>query len=109
MGRARSLSADEILAQLFLARRVCRRAGNDDESTSRSILPRVDNVVFMGMGESADNADAVVAATTAMVDANCFGLAPSRVTNEACRWTWSWERGRGTRAADPTTRSRACT
>jgi adenine C2-methylase RlmN of 23S rRNA A2503 and tRNA A37 len=43
MGRMRNLSADEICAQVYLARKVCR---------VMALLP-VDGVVFMGMGEPA--------------------------------------------------------
>jgi 23S rRNA (adenine2503-C2)-methyltransferase len=70
MGLLRNLSSCEILAQLYWANKVCRL---------RSIYP-IDNCVFMGMGEPADNVSAVVRAASIMVDRNLFGLAPSRVT-----------------------------
>ena len=41
MGKVRSLSSDEILVQMFYARKLCRERN----------LPAVSNVVFMGMGE----------------------------------------------------------
>jgi radical SAM superfamily enzyme YgiQ (UPF0313 family) len=41
MGKVRSLSTDEILAQMFFARKLCR--------LHPEILPPVTNVVFMGM------------------------------------------------------------
>jgi len=40
----------------------------------------IDNCVFMGMGEPADNIPAVVKAATMMTDANLFQLAPRRIT-----------------------------
>lgn len=41
MGRVRSLSSDEIMLQMFYARKLCRERA----------IPPVSNVVFMGMGE----------------------------------------------------------
>ena len=77
MGKLRSLTTDEILVQLYYANKVCRvvnnilNAQNDDDNhiaDNDNILPKVDNIVFMGMGEPADNADAVVPAVNTMVD-----------------------------------------
>lgn len=70
MGKLRSLSSDEILAQVWFARKVCRVLE----------IPAIDNVVFMGMGEPSDNADAVVVAAKAMADRQRYGMAQSRVT-----------------------------
>jgi 23S rRNA (adenine2503-C2)-methyltransferase len=70
MGKLRSLTAAEILAQLWAAIKTCREQG---------ILP-VDNIVFMGMGEPADNVDAVVRAAKVMTDPHGFALAPRKVT-----------------------------
>jgi len=70
MGKLRSLTASEILAQVWAAIKTCR---------SNDIYP-VDNVVFMGMGEPADNVDAVVQATRIMTAASGFQLAPRKVT-----------------------------
>jgi 23S rRNA (adenine2503-C2)-methyltransferase len=70
MGKLRSLSADEILAQLYWANKACR---------VRNICP-IDNVVFMGMGEPADNVGPVVQSANIMVDPILFQLAPRRVT-----------------------------
>lgn len=65
MGKLRNLSTDEILAQVFLARKVCRVL---------DIYP-VDGVVFMGMGEPADNADNVVQAAKVLTSQEQFGMA----------------------------------
>jgi 23S rRNA (adenine2503-C2)-methyltransferase len=70
MGILRSLSRDEILAQVYWANKVCR---------IDQIHP-VDNIVFMGMGEPGDNVNEVVEATRALVDHQMFGLASKRVT-----------------------------
>lgn len=70
MGKLRNLSADEILAQVFLARKVCRVLG---------ILP-VDGVVFMGMGEPSDNAENVVQAAKILTCQAQFGMAQRKVT-----------------------------
>jgi 23S rRNA (adenine2503-C2)-methyltransferase len=70
MGKLRSLTSAEILAQLWAAIKTCRE---------QDILP-VDNIVFMGMGEPADNVDAVVRAARIMTDPHGFALAPRKVT-----------------------------
>ena len=70
MGKLRSLTSDEILAQMFFARKICRLYE----------LPPVTNVVFMGMGEPADNAAAVVQATKILTARSLFQLSASKVT-----------------------------
>jgi 23S rRNA (adenine2503-C2)-methyltransferase len=70
MGILRSLTASEILAQFFWAQKICRLQA----------MHPIDNIVFMGMGEPADNGDAVVQAANIMVDRNLFKLTPRRVT-----------------------------
>jgi 23S rRNA (adenine2503-C2)-methyltransferase len=70
MGKLRSLTTDEILIQVAVANAICR---------SHDIYP-VDNIVFMGMGEPADNAAAVVQAARVLTDPFQFHLAPRRVT-----------------------------
>ena len=56
MGKLRSLSTDEILAQLFYAKKMVRLSTNgvlsraDDQKV---VLPSISNIVFMGMGEPA--------------------------------------------------------
>jgi len=70
MGKLRSLSSDEILAQFFYARKICRVCG----------IPSVGNVVFMGMGEPADNVDAVINAARILTDVDLFHQARSKVT-----------------------------
>jgi 23S rRNA (adenine2503-C2)-methyltransferase len=70
MGRIRNLTTDEILAQMFYAKKICRLEG----------LPEVSNIVFMGMGESADNAENVVKATEILTTRELFQLAAAKVT-----------------------------
>jgi 23S rRNA (adenine2503-C2)-methyltransferase len=70
MGRMRSLTPDEILAQFFFATKITRLAA----------LPSIANVVFMGMGEPADNAAAVCKATEILTNGDLFHLAKSKVT-----------------------------
>ncbi len=70
MGRIRNLTTDEILAQMFFAKKICRLEG----------LPDVSNIVFMGMGESADNADNVIKATEILTTRELFQLAAAKVT-----------------------------
>ncbi|KAL1519108.1 hypothetical protein AB1Y20_003373 [Prymnesium parvum] len=69
MGRVRDLSADEILAQAFLAKRAGLAAA----------LPPLSNVVFMGMGEPADNAASVRAAVECLTDPQRFSFSPTAV------------------------------
>ena len=72
MGKLRSLSSDEILAQMFFARKMCRL---EPES-----LPPITNVVFMGMGEPADNAVQVVRAARILTTRGLFQLSANKVT-----------------------------
>jgi len=70
MGIIRSLSAEEILVQMYYANKICRI----------NQIFAIDNIVFMGMGEPADNADEVVKAAKTLVNPNMFGLTGRRVT-----------------------------
>mmetsp|Transcript_2151 Transcript_2151/g.2980 ORF Transcript_2151/g.2980 Transcript_2151/m.2980 type:complete len:471 (+) Transcript_2151:129-1541(+) len=76
MGKLRSLTADEILSQVFHAVRFTSASAS---SSSIACYP-IDNVVFMGMGEPADNVEAVTRVARILVDSNQFQLAPRRVT-----------------------------
>jgi 23S rRNA (adenine2503-C2)-methyltransferase len=70
MGKLRSLTADEILAQMFFAKKLCRLQE----------LPTISNVVFMGMGEPSDNAVNVVKAAKVLTTRRFFSLAANKVT-----------------------------
>jgi 23S rRNA (adenine2503-C2)-methyltransferase len=70
MGKLRNLSTGEILAQMHWANKVIRL---------QEMHP-VDNIVFMGQGEPADNAEAVVKAADILIDHSAYQLAPRRVT-----------------------------
>lgn len=70
MGKMRSLSSDEIIAQLFFAKKICRIQD----------LPEIRNIVFMGMGEPADNAEAVLHAANIFTTRELFQLAATKVT-----------------------------
>lgn len=84
MGRLRSLTTAEILAQMYWANKIQRLLPEQQEhigSFKNAVkLHPIDNCVFMGMGEPADNIPAVVKAATMMVDSNLFQLAPRRIT-----------------------------
>ncbi len=71
MGLLRSLTADEILAQVHAAAAAIRR---DPGS-----LPPLRNVVWMGMGEPADNLPAVRTALESLVDPHGFALAKNSI------------------------------
>ena len=62
MGEGRDLSADEILAQVWLGRRYARRLA----------LPPLVNLVFMGMGEPLNNLPAVREALALITRADAF-------------------------------------
>mmetsp|Transcript_6104 Transcript_6104/g.12577 ORF Transcript_6104/g.12577 Transcript_6104/m.12577 type:complete len:490 (+) Transcript_6104:144-1613(+) len=76
MGRLRSLTTAEILAQMYWANKIQRLLPEQQEVK----LHPIDNCVFMGMGEPADNIPAVVKAATIMADGSAFQLAPRRIT-----------------------------
>jgi 23S rRNA (adenine2503-C2)-methyltransferase len=100
MGRLASLTPDQILVQLYYANKVCRviNSSNSNSNSSNSNgngdcdgdgtpgsdksqnLPQIDNVVFMGMGDAADNIESVKKAVDVMTDRSCFALAPSKIT-----------------------------
>ena len=91
MGRLRSLTSDEILAQLFFAKKVVRLGrdgalGGTGGGSGRGgdhpppALPKISNAVFMGMGEPSDNAAAVREAIDVMTRNGHFQLSASRVT-----------------------------
>ncbi|KAL7577272.1 hypothetical protein ACA910_002017 [Epithemia clementina (nom. ined.)] len=123
MGLKRSLNSDEILAQMFWARKLCRWfplkedkeenendhhqntatnnknqiarnhnnniSNNNDPSSKKqnwlsslslSPLPPITNVVFMGMGEPADNLAAVIKAVEILTTRELFQLSARKVT-----------------------------
>ncbi|KAL3775875.1 hypothetical protein HJC23_000534 [Cyclotella cryptica] len=81
MGKLRSLTADEITVQVYYASKVCRVINSKNtEQSDNMALPTIDNIVFMGMGEPADNALAVVSAANALADRRMFSLAQSKIT-----------------------------
>lgn len=64
-GFVRNLATEEIISQLFVARFVFNH--------------KIDNVVFMGMGEPLDNIDNVLQAIAIMVDPHGFAIAPRQI------------------------------
>ena len=69
MGLIRSLSTEEILAQVWRALRLVREQQ----------LPKLVNIVFMGMGEPLNNLDAVAAAVDQLVAPEAFGFSRRNV------------------------------
>jgi len=100
MGKLRSLTTDEILVQMFFAQKIVRLSANASNEQLFSVdgidattaatamtrrvavepLPPITNVVFMGMGEPADNADSVRGAINILTRNELFHLSASRVT-----------------------------
>lgn len=70
MGRMRNLSAAEILVQVAFAEHAIRA----------DHLPRLRNVVFMGMGEPLDNFATVAQSIGTLLHPRVWGLAPRQVT-----------------------------
>ena len=89
-GFARNLRADEIIGQVWHARRVLAAAAGGvlaGESTGMTASAAagaparlVTNVVFMGMGEPLQNYAATLAAVRLLVDDHAYGLSRRRVT-----------------------------
>lgn len=85
-GFARNLRADEIIGQVWHARRALAAAeesGATEElpgSTTDARARLVTNVVFMGMGEPLQNYAATLAAVRLLVDDHAYGLSRRRVT-----------------------------
>merc|ERR1711935_1138646 len=81
MGRLRSLTTAEILAQMYWANKIQRLIPVHEKDFKNPIkIYPIDNCVFMGMGEPADNIPAVVKAASMMADGNLFQLAPRRIS-----------------------------
>lgn len=70
MGKLRSLSSTEILGQFFYALKICRLGS----------IPEIHGVVFMGMGEPADNAEEVKSALKILTDVELFHMGQTKVT-----------------------------
>ena len=69
LGFQRSLTADEIIAQVMVAQKVADRD-----------FRRISNLVFMGMGEPLDNYDAVVRAIKILLHRECFDYSRRKIT-----------------------------
>jgi len=77
-GFARNLRADEIVAQVWHAKRSLERV--DDGTRTPSPLRAVTNVVFMGMGEPLQNYSSTLTALRLLLDDHAYGLSRRRVT-----------------------------
>ena len=91
MGKTRSLTSDEIMVQYFYAQQIIHQTSsppppalttttNRDIGTMHRMIPPITNVVFMGMGEPSDNADAVLQAVTQFTTRELCQLAARKVT-----------------------------
>ncbi len=89
-GFARNLRADEIIGQVWHARRVLaavaggvpagESAGMPGSAAAGAPARLVTNVVFMGMGEPLQNYAATLAAVRLLTDDHAYGLSRRRVT-----------------------------
>lgn len=83
IGFKRNLSTAEIIGQLWLVKAKLATLNLDDKAKTSSELkelPRVSNVVLMGMGEPLLNFANVVKALDLMMDDLAYGLSKYRVT-----------------------------
>lgn len=86
MGLMKRLSSDEILIQLYYAKKICRILNDrrefltDIHYKNNEWLPEIDNIVFMGMGDSGDNANSVIEACSIMADRQCFAIPQNKIT-----------------------------
>jgi 23S rRNA (adenine2503-C2)-methyltransferase len=87
MSKIRSLTSDEILVQLFFAKKIVRQLQGKPppDSTPQTLdgvpppPPSISNIVFMGMGDSADNVQAVQRACEIMTTRELFQLSATKV------------------------------
>jgi len=77
MGKLRSLTSDEILAQMFFAQKIIRQS--QLPGATNKPLPQIANVVFMGLGEPSDNAEAVVLATHLLTERGGFQFSAAKI------------------------------
>jgi len=71
LGLMRNLKVSEIVAQVYLAKRIL----NEKKLT---------NIVFMGMGEPLDNLPNVLKAVRILQHEKCFSFSPRRITISTC-------------------------
>ncbi len=71
IGLIRNLQANEIIAQVLLAKRLLQEKN-------------LTNLVFMGMGEPLDNLDNVIKAIRLLQHDECFNFSPRRITISTC-------------------------
>jgi 23S rRNA (adenine2503-C2)-methyltransferase len=77
-GFARNLRADEIVAQVWHAKRSLERSNLSRQGASEARA--ITNVVFMGMGEPLQNYAATLTALRLLLDDHAYGLSRRRVT-----------------------------
>jgi 23S rRNA (adenine2503-C2)-methyltransferase len=77
-GFARNLRADEIVAQVWHAKRSLERANLSRQGAFEARA--ITNVVFMGMGEPLQNYAATLTALRLLLDDHAYGLSRRRVT-----------------------------
>ena len=73
-GFLRNLSTAEIIGQVYLA------SERITAITHKKTLPKISNIVFMGMGEPLLNENNVFQAVNILLDDLAFGLSKYRVT-----------------------------
>lgn len=80
MGLMRNLSAAEIVGQVWTANRWIMDHAEWLKQVGLPDYQRISNIVFMGMGEPLDNADAVGKAITILTDPYGFNIAKRKIS-----------------------------
>jgi 23S rRNA (adenine2503-C2)-methyltransferase len=81
LGLKRNLKVSEIVAQVYLAKRILK----EEKLTNKEMDERkLTNIVFMGMGEPLDNLDNVLKAVRILQHEQCFSFSPRRITISTC-------------------------
>lgn len=71
LGLKRNLKVSEIIAQVYLAKRILK-------------VNKLTNIVFMGMGEPLDNLPNVLKTVRILQHEKCFSFSPRRITISTC-------------------------
>jgi 23S rRNA (adenine2503-C2)-methyltransferase len=86
MGFKRNLTTDEMVSQILLGSQECLKTATIPSAITNppAPLPRITNLVFMGMGEPMDNLDNVLQTLRIIQADNTLAFSPRRTTISTC-------------------------
>ncbi|MDD2228204.1 MAG: 23S rRNA (adenine(2503)-C(2))-methyltransferase RlmN [Candidatus Cloacimonetes bacterium] len=86
MGFKRNLTIDEMVSQILLGSQECLKNSPTPTQVSNppAHLPRITNLVFMGMGEPLDNIDNVLQTLRIIQAENTLAFSPRHITISTC-------------------------